>query len=126
MTPAHCLFCRIVARDLPAEIVYEDEHVLAFLDARPLARGHTLVIPKTHIERLRDLPERLTGPLFAAVVKVSHTQREKLGAPGFTVGINDGPVAGQAIPHLHLHVVPRWERDGGTSLHGLFKGSGRA
>lgn len=120
MSTVQCPFCRIVAGDLPAEIVYEDDHVLAFLDAQPLARGHTLIIPKTHVERLADLPAPLAGPLFAAVVEVSNTQREQLGAPGFTVGINDGPIAGQAVPHLHIHVVPRWENDGGTSLHGLF------
>jgi len=114
---SNCPFCRIAAGELDTQVVYEDEHVLAFLDAHPLADGHTLVIPKSHIERLADLPADLAGPLFAAAAKVSSAQRAVLGAPGVTLGVNDGREAGQGVPHLHIHLVPRYADDGGGNLH---------
>ena len=115
----NCVFCRIVAGVHPAEIVYQDERVIAFLDINPLNPGHTLVIPKAHVERLSDLPAELTGPLLAAAVRVAKAAQEALGAAGVNLIVNDGRAAGQAIPHLHLHVVPRFPRDGGRSLHSL-------
>jgi len=114
-----CPFCRIVAGELPAEVVYEDEHVLAFLDIYPMNPGHTLVVPKSHVERLSDLPDELCGPLFAAARKVAVAAISALGASGANVGLNDGRAAGQAIPHLHIHVVPRFPGDGGGSLHSI-------
>ena len=115
----NCVFCRIAAGELPAEIVYQDERVIAFLDINPLNPGHTLVIPKAHVERLSDLPAELTGPLLAAAVRVAKAAQEALGAAGVNLVLNDGRAAGQAIPHLHLHVVPRFSGDGGRTLHSL-------
>ncbi len=114
-----CVFCRIAAGVHPAEIVYQDERVIAFLDINPLNPGHTLVIPKDHVERLSDLPAELTGPLLAAAARVAKAAQEALGAAGVNLIVNDGRAAGQAIPHLHLHVVPRFPGDGGGSLHSL-------
>ncbi len=114
-----CVFCRIAAGVHPAEIVYQDERVIAFLDINPLNPGHTLVIPKAHVERLSDVPAELTGPLLAAAVRVAKAAQEALGAAGVNLIVNDGRAAGQAIPHLHLHVVPRFSGDGGGSLHSL-------
>ncbi|MFO8034412.1 MAG: HIT domain-containing protein [Candidatus Bipolaricaulota bacterium] len=118
---SNCPFCRIAAGELSAEIIYQDADVLAFLDAHPLADGHALVIPKSHVERLADLPEELAGPLFAAAAKVSGAQQSILGATGITLGVNDGRVAGQAVPHLHIHLVPRHASDGGGNLHTMLR-----
>ncbi len=116
-----CPFCRIVSGELSADIIYKDDQVVAFLDASPLADGHALVIPHKHVERLADLPEALAGPLLAVACKVSLAQREVLGTPGITVGVNDGRVAGQGVPHLHIHLIPRHPGDGGGSLHTLVR-----
>jgi len=115
----NCVFCRIAAGEHPAEIVYQDERVIAFLDINPLNPGHALVIPKAHVERLSALPAELTGPLLAAAVRVAKAAQEALGAAGVNLVLNDGRAAGQAVPHLHLHVVPRFPGDGGRSLHSL-------
>lgn len=115
----NCTFCRIVAGKLPAEIVYEDQQVMAFLDANPLNPGHTLVIPKAHVESLSELPEEACGPLLSTAVRVARAAREALGAAGVNLVVNDGRAAGQAIPHLHLHVIPRFPGDGGGSFHSL-------
>lgn len=114
-----CPFCRIAQGQLFAHLLYADEEVLAFLDAAPMAPGHTLVVPRAHVERFVELPEGLAGKLFAAAVRVGRALQEVLNAPGFTVGLNDGRVAGQGVPHVHLHIVPRFVGDGGRSLHSL-------
>lgn len=117
-----CVFCRIAAGELPADVVYEDDRVIAFLDIHPLNPGHTLVIPKVHLERLSDLPDELSGALLSAARKVAQAALTALGAAGVNLVVNDGRAAGQAIPHLHLHVVPRFPGDGGGSLHSLLPG----
>ncbi len=114
-----CPFCRIAQGQLFAHILYADADVLAFLDAAPMAPGHTLVVPQAHVERFVELPEELAGKLFAVAVRVGRALQEVLSAPGFTVGLNDGRVAGQGVPHVHLHIVPRFVGDGGRSLHSL-------
>lgn len=114
-----CVFCRIVAGEVPAQVIYEDEWVLAFLDIRPLNAGHTLVIPKAHVERLSELPVELCGPLLAAASRVARAAVPALGAAGINLVVNDGRAAGQAVPHLHLHLVPRFPGDGGGSLHSI-------
>ncbi len=115
----NCPFCRIAQGELSAHLLYEDEEVLAFLDAAPMAHGHTLVVPRAHVERFTELSEAQAGRLFAVAVRVGRALKEALGAPGFTVGLNDGRVAGQGVPHVHLHLVPRFPGDGGKSLHYL-------
>ena len=115
-----CLFCQIVAGDIPSHTVYEDDDVYAFLDVNPLARGHTLVIPKAHHERIRDLPEADAEAIGAAVAKVSPAVEDAVDAPASTVAYNNGRAAGQEIDHVHAHVVPRWEDDGAGSFHTLF------
>lgn len=114
-----CPFCRIAQGELFAHILYADEAVMAFLDAAPMAPGHALVVPRAHVERFVDLPEELAGQLFAVAVRVGRALEKALNAPGFTVGLNDGRVAGQGVPHVHLHIVPRFAGDGGRSLHSI-------
>ena len=110
-----CLFCAIANGDHPAEIVLADEVVVAFLDSRPVFKGHVLVIPRDHYETLPDLPAELVGPLFTRVQRVSAALPAALGAQGTFVALNN--VVSQSVPHLHVHVVPRTRGDG---LRGFF------
>lgn len=114
-----CLFCRIAAKNIPSEVIFEDSKTVAFLDAHPKAPGHTVVIPKNHSENIIELPKNEIGPLFKSVQfvvsKLSHTLKPN----GFTIGINHGKVSGQAIDHLHVHIIPRFLNDGGSSIHSV-------
>jgi histidine triad (HIT) family protein len=122
---ADCIFCKIVRGELPAHKVYEDATSFAFLDIRPLADGHTMVIPKAHYERLQDVPIAEAGRLFEAVHKVAGAVQSALDAPATTIGINNGKAAGQVVPHLHIHIVPRHAHDGGGTIHSILRGSSR-
>jgi histidine triad (HIT) family protein len=114
-----CIFCRIVAGDIPSRTVYESEDVLAFLDANPLAPGHTLVIPKTHHERLNDLGDGLAGEVLGTLNALVPVVENAVDAPASTVAFNNGPEAGQEVPHVHGHIVPRFEDDGGGPIHAV-------
>lgn len=114
-----CLFCKIIRKEISAEIIGEDEKTMTILDVRPRAAGHTLVLPKEHYENILDLPEEEIGPIFSAVRRAAGMLQKSLGAAGFTIGINHGKISGQAIDHLHIHVIPRYQNDGGGSLHGV-------
>jgi histidine triad (HIT) family protein len=114
-----CVFCSIVAGDLPSRTVYEDDDVLAFLDVNPLARGHTLVVPRDHHERVGDLPAATRAALFDALGALTPRVEAAMDADGVTVGINDGRAAGQEVMHVHGHLVPRTEGDGAGPLHAL-------
>jgi histidine triad (HIT) family protein len=107
-----CIFCKIVAGDIPSTKVYEDDHVLAFMDIGPLVRGHTLVIPKAHHNPLADTPDDVLARVIAVVRLVARAQQDGLGADGVNVHQANGAVAGQVVPHLHFHVVPRFANDG--------------
>jgi histidine triad (HIT) family protein len=110
-----CLFCRIITGDVPAHIVLADAEVVAFLDTRPVFKGHVLAAPRQHYETLASLPENLTGPLFTRVRRLSAVMPQALGAQGSFVGLNN--TVSQSVPHLHVHVVPRTRGDG---LRGFF------
>jgi histidine triad (HIT) family protein len=112
---AGCLFCRIVAGEVAARIVLDDDLTLGFLDHRPLFPGHTLVVPRDHHETLLDLPEELVGPLFARARRVAGAMETELGAAGSFVAVNNR--ISQSVPHLHVHVAPRNPKDG---LRGFF------
>ncbi len=107
-----CIFCKIVAGEIPSTKVYEDDHVLAFMDIGPLVRGHTLVIPKTHFDPLADTPDDVLARVIAVVRRVARAQVDGLGADGVNIHQANGAVAGQVVPHLHFHVVPRFANDG--------------
>jgi histidine triad (HIT) family protein len=116
---AECLFCKIAKKDVPAAVVYEDEWAMGFLDIHPLAQGHTVVIPKIHAENILELDDNAIGPLFKAVKQITAALKLAFQPQGFTIGINHGKVSGQAIDHLHIHLIPRWGNDGGKSLHAI-------
>lgn len=107
-----CIFCKIVAGDIPATRVYEDDAVLAFLDIGPIVQGHTLVIPKAHFESLTTVPADLLARVIEAVQRVAAAQMAGLKADGVNVHQSNGAVAGQVVPHVHFHVIPRFEGDG--------------
>ena len=115
MSDPDCLFCGIVAGEVDAEIVLEDEVAVAFLDIRPLFHGHVLLVPREHHETIEDLPEALVEPLFARARRLARAVREGMGAQGTFVAMNN--VVSQSVPHLHVHVVPRVRKDG---LRGFF------
>ena len=110
-----CLFCRIVSGELPATIVYEDENSVAFLDHRPLFPGHTLLIPREHVETLSELPSKLVGPFFETAQLLARAVESAMEAEGTFVAMNNR--VSQSVPHLHVHVVPRRRKDG---LKGFF------
>jgi histidine triad (HIT) family protein len=110
-----CVFCEIIAGERPAAIVYEDDGHVAFLDARPLFHGHTLLVPRAHVETLPDLPAAAVGPYFTRAQALSVAVRDAMEAAGTFVALNN--VVSQSVPHLHVHVVPRTKGDG---LRGFF------
>lgn len=114
-----CLFCKIANKEIPAEVVFEDAHTLAFLDIAPRAPGHTMVIPKVHAENILDLPEEEIGPLFVSVRKLAERLTRVLKADGLTIGINQGKASGQVVEHLHIHLLPRFRGDRGGSIHSV-------
>ncbi|WP_429427404.1 HIT family protein [Nocardia sp. GAS34] len=119
-----CVFCRIVAGAAPATTVYEDDTLCAFLDIRPIARGHTLVIPKRHAGTLDDLDAALGARVFALGHRLAKAlRRSPLGSDGANLILNDGKSAFQTVHHVHLHVVPRRNGDIRTFATGfLFRG----
>ena len=110
-----CLFCRIVSGKLPATIVYEDDNSVAFLDHRPLFHGHTLLVPREHVETLGELSSKIVGPYFEAAQLLSRVVEAAMDAEGTFVAMNNR--VSQSVPHLHVHVVPRRKKDG---LKGFF------
>jgi histidine triad (HIT) family protein len=115
-----CLFCAIAAGEHPAHVVLDTGSVVGFLDHRPLFEGHTLVIPRVHVETLRELDRPVRDDLFARVQEAAAAVQDALGADGTFVAMNN--VVSQSVPHLHVHVVPRRFKDG---LRGFFWPRGR-
>ena len=107
-----CIFCKIIAGELPCAKVYEDEHTLAFLDIHPVRPGHTLVVPKTHCQDFLDCDPAVFRDIMPVTQKVARAVVKATGAEGFNLGVNNGRAAGQVIFHLHLHVIPRNIGDG--------------
>ena len=110
-----CIFCSIVHGEEPAEVVFEDERTMAFLDVRPLFPGHTLLVPKEHHETLSDLPSELVPYFFTNLQLLSRAVEAGLEAQGSFIAMNNK--VSQSVPHLHAHVVPRRKKDG---LRGFF------
>ena len=105
----NCIFCKIIKGEIPAYKVYEDDFVLAFLDIYPISKGHTLVIPKKHVNRLTELDEEELKKFWSGVKRVIK-KIEKL-ASDYNIVINQGTLAGQEVPHLHVHIIPRYGKE---------------
>ncbi|MFC7505935.1 HIT family protein [Nocardioides sp. CPCC 206347] len=112
---ADCVFCSIVAGELPADVVLDEPDFVAFLDRRPVFKGHVLLVPRQHVVTLPDLPAGQRDGFLAAAQRLATAMVEGLGAQGSFVAINN--TVSQSVPHLHLHVVPRTKGDG---LRGFF------
>lgn len=119
---SECIFCKIASGEVPAKTVYEDDTVLAFLDVNPLTRGHTLVIPKTHVERITEMSPTDASGYFENVPRIVDAVEAAVDADGATLAWNDGRAAGQEVPHAHLHIVPREMGDAHGPIHALFGG----
>ncbi len=117
------IFTQIVAGKIPSYTVYEDETTYAFLDANPLAPGHTLVIPKEPYERVNDMPPELAGDVFSTVSKITDAVERAVDAPASTIAINNGEEAGQEVPHVHCHIIPQFRDSTTKPVHALFTGA---
>lgn len=115
-----CIFCKIAAGEIPSEKVLENDGAFAFLDIRPLTRGHVLVIPKRHAERFADMLPDDARAVMDLAQHIVRRQSKGLGVPGVTIAVNDGRAAGQEVMHVHMHLVPRTEGDGAGPVHALF------
>ncbi|MHB8602921.1 MAG: HIT family protein [Nitrosotalea sp.] len=113
-----CIFCKIVNGTIPAKKLYETQSSLAFLDAFPLVRGHTLVIPKNHYNKIQDMSESDNRDLFETVRMMSG-KLESI-SPSALIAIHNGKESGQEIPHVHVHVIPRDSSDGAGPVHSMF------
>lgn len=114
-----CIFCKIVKREIPAKIIYETNKSLAFLDAFPLTKGHSLVIPKNHYEKLQDIPPEENTELFETVQKVLAKVDKLTNAT--LLALHNGKESGQEIPHVHIHLIPRSKEDSAGPVHSMFK-----
>lgn len=106
------VFEKIIAREVPADILYEDNLVTAFLDIRPHSKGHTLVVPKKRFENIFDADEKTLGHMMSVAKKIAHALREVVDATAVNIIMNSGEDAGQEVFHAHLHVIPRHQKDG--------------
>ena len=107
-----CIFCKIIKGDIPCTKVYEDENILSFLDIAPANKGHCLVVPKEHYESLIETPEEIINYSMKVAKKIARAMSASLANEGFNVLINNNKVAGQLVPHVHMHIIPRFKGDG--------------
>jgi len=107
-----CIFCKIIDREIPAVKVLDEELVLAFMDINPSNQGHMLVAPKKHAENIFDISEGDLAAVIKGVKRCANAVEEALKAEGITVLQLNGRASGQVVPHLHIHIIPRWENDG--------------
>ena len=106
-----CIFCKIIRKDLPTEAVFEDEHVLAFMDIRPVAKGHMLVISKQHTPDFLSADSTTVGHVMVAAKRIGQALMKAVNAQGMNISTNNGAAAGQAVFHLHFHLIPRFNQD---------------
>jgi histidine triad (HIT) family protein len=112
MSKSDCIFCKVIARQIPAARIYEDDDVLAFLDIGPISEGHTLVIPKRHFEKLEDCPAEVLSGLTRPLGRIAEAVKKGVDADGYNVLCNVGRAAGQLVGHVHFHIIPRKTGDG--------------
>jgi histidine triad (HIT) family protein len=107
-----CIFCKIVKKEIPSDIVYENDKIVAFLDIMPVNPGHTLVVPKAHYVDLLETPDDVLHDIITRTKKIAAAIVKAVKADGFNLGVNTKPAAGQAVFHTHLHIIPRFSGDG--------------
>lgn len=126
MNDTNCIFCKIVAGEIPCDRVYEDEQTIAFLDIKPVNPGHTLVIPKEHHANITETPDAILGSMMSTTRKITQTFPTVLNTENYNLAVNTGAVAGQVVFHTHLHIIPRHEGDGLELWHGKQYSEGEA
>ena len=114
-----CIFCKIISKEIPAKILYEDDDSISFLDAFPVAKGHTLIIPKKHFSKIQDMPPDLNQKLFDSVHKMINKVDALEGST--LVAVHNGKESGQEVPHVHVHLIPRSITDSAGPVHSMFK-----
>ena len=114
-----CIFCKIISKEIPTKILYEDDDTISFLDAFPVAKGHTLVIPKAHHAKIQDLSFDVNQKLFDTVHKMTSKVDSLEGST--LIAIHNGKESGQEIPHVHVHLIPRSNDDSAGPVHSMFK-----
>jgi histidine triad (HIT) family protein len=112
MSAAECLFCKMVAGQIPVTKIYENNDILAFLDIGPISDGHVLIIPKRHFEKLDQCPPELLAKVASHLGKIAKAVSAAMNSDGYNVLCNNGRAAGQVIDHLHFHIIPRGAGDG--------------
>jgi histidine triad (HIT) family protein len=112
MAVEDCIFCKIIAGQIPSEKIYENEIIFSFLDVNPVSEGHTLVVPKMHYDRLHNCPAGVLSEIIVPLGKISRAVCDATGADGYNILCNNGEAAGQIVGHLHFHIVPRRSGDG--------------
>ena len=116
-----CIFCKIAQKKISTNIIIENDKTMAFLDAYPLSKGHTLVIPKAHYSKIQELDENSSQSLFNILWKITNPIEKAMGVNSSTIAIHNGKEAGQEIPHVHIHVIPRKRGDGAGPVHSMFR-----
>ena len=111
MRDESCIFCKIIAGEIPSSKIYEDEEFQVMLDVSPATKGHALILPKKHYANLYDLPEEYAGDAMKLAKKMVTKITDKLGCEGFNLVQNNGDLAGQTVFHFHLHMIPRYQAD---------------
>jgi len=118
MNDTHCIFCKILRGEIPAEKIYEDSTTMAFLDIKPINPGHILVIPKEHYVNAYDIPSNIFAHMAETAQKMALAQKKSLEVENVNIYMNNGEHAGQVVFHAHIHVIPRHENDGYGLWHG--------
>lgn len=121
MQDPNCVFCKIIAGDISAKVIMQNEKAMALLDAFPLAPGHTLVIPKSHYVKVQQMSEQDAMAVFEIVWKLAGAVETGSQVNASTIAIHNGSEAGQEVPHVHVHIVPRKRDDGAGAIHSMFK-----
>lgn len=112
MAAENCVFCKIVAGEIPSKTIYEDEEFKVILDLGPATKGHALILPKSHAANLFELPEETASKVMVLAKKLGAQMKENLKADGLNLLQNNGEAAGQTVGHFHLHLIPRYKNDG--------------
>jgi histidine triad (HIT) family protein len=121
MQDPNCVFCKIIAGEIPAKVIMQNEKAMALLDAFPLAAGHSLVIPKSHYAKVQQMSEQDAMAMFEIVWKLTGAVETGSQVNASTIAIHNGSEAGQEVPHVHTHIVPRKRGDGAGPIHSMFK-----
>lgn len=121
MSDPNCIFCKIANGKINARIIGQNDKAVAFLDANPLSIGHTLVIPKSHYEKIQEMNSEYSSAVFGLLWQVSSAVEKATGVNASTIAIHNGREAGQEIPHVHVHIIPRNTDDGAGPIHSWFK-----